>query len=883
MLGLFVAGAAEAATNIGVTSAVLPAARGTPPAEATRVLQVGADMVANERIVTDDGGKVHLLFLDGSALTIGPNSDLTLDEFVYDPVAKTGKIALSTTRGLFRLVGGKISKKTPITLKTPTATIGVRGGISMTAVTSALTQAVFLFGEALTATAQGQTQTALRPGSLIEVPAGGPPNPPIQVAGNYLAGNLANLEGAAGDQQGPVDVSDEDVAGSQVTNLNSFFPPPPDIFLAPPVDDPLCLSCATQEAALVESANITSDRTSGGSSVTSSGATITTSGLSGTYKHSTTRATGADTSFTEPFGNGIFSGGRFSESTTTFLDFPIVLDASDNFTFDGTSDSTGSPFGGITGSGFVSSNGDFIYIEATEDSFPGDHIIAFAGVPTADADVATPTNGVFRYTVKDDFLTGSIIPFISPGGGGDISGAIVSDAFLFIDDDASALQEPFLQASVGFEGTGTSQRSVFNLLVGQGLDDSGGMNFGFLQAGSTGTSLLDPTATINVFDGHVASADDIFGNDVFGLTNPDFILLEAAEVDSTDTTLSTGVDCTGPDCAVTTFFPSNLLSSTSAGTAGTTRTTVDFDGWVAGAGQVFSSGVAITSCNGGNLCMFRTATSEPTSVTYQTNATQNTAFASGNVDFPQLSAFNNTTFLFGDTGGATGNSAFIDDNLVGMIDPDVITGIQLIGTAATSALLGAVTDGVVEGAIDSILPSGVSSCTCAFMRWGYFSADVTAGTNNVLINLATFVVGDLPTAAEIVALTGSASYSGHAIGTVVKNNPADTTYIAAGAFAMSYNFGTQTGTATISQWDVAHFGGSGETFSFGVTSGGTGFENVYSGTASVAAPAGFTSSSIAGSFFRDGAANPAAGTGGHFDLFNSPTDYHAHGTFAAQK
>src|SRR5436190_1628489 len=121
------------AQEVGVTAAVNPQATGTPPERATRTLSVGIDMFRNEKITTGPEGKTQLLFVDGSALSIGPNSDVVLDEFVYDPATGNGKLAMTATKGVFRLVGGKISKNEPVTLKTPTATIGIRGGVVLAA------------------------------------------------------------------------------------------------------------------------------------------------------------------------------------------------------------------------------------------------------------------------------------------------------------------------------------------------------------------------------------------------------------------------------------------------------------------------------------------------------------------------------------------------------------------------------------------------------------------------------------------------------------------------------------------------------------------------------------------------------------------------------
>src|SRR5207244_1999886 len=74
--------------------------------------------------------QTQILFLDQSTMTVGPGSELTIDEFVFDPAAGTGKMAASLTRGVFRLVGGKLSKQdNAVSMQTPSATIGIRGGV----------------------------------------------------------------------------------------------------------------------------------------------------------------------------------------------------------------------------------------------------------------------------------------------------------------------------------------------------------------------------------------------------------------------------------------------------------------------------------------------------------------------------------------------------------------------------------------------------------------------------------------------------------------------------------------------------------------------------------------------------------------------------------
>jgi hypothetical protein len=119
--------AAADSPRVGVTSAVNPSAAGTPPGADARQLTVGSDIQFRERVITTTDGQAQILFLDQSSLLIGPNSTVVIDEFVYDPATNKGNIAATLTQGSFRYIGGKLSKQGNATLKTPVATLGIRG------------------------------------------------------------------------------------------------------------------------------------------------------------------------------------------------------------------------------------------------------------------------------------------------------------------------------------------------------------------------------------------------------------------------------------------------------------------------------------------------------------------------------------------------------------------------------------------------------------------------------------------------------------------------------------------------------------------------------------------------------------------------------------
>jgi len=200
----------RAQQRVGINSAVNPEASGLAPGGTARRLVIGQEVVFNERISTGNGGQTQLLFLDESAMSIGPNSDLTIDQFVYDPNAGVGKLAMSTTRGVMRFVGGKLSKQIDaVTVRTPSTTIAVRGGVFLLEqLPNGPLSVFFLFGNALTVTGlNGVTQTLSRPGFAITVAGpGASPSEPYRAPSPKLAELQSQLDGRTGGSGGTVQI-----------------------------------------------------------------------------------------------------------------------------------------------------------------------------------------------------------------------------------------------------------------------------------------------------------------------------------------------------------------------------------------------------------------------------------------------------------------------------------------------------------------------------------------------------------------------------------------------------------------------------------------------------------------------------------------------------
>jgi hypothetical protein len=115
------------AQQVGTATAVNPMTESTPPGATTVNLTVGANIVHKERIHTTPTGSVQLLFVDKSTLSIAPNTNLLIDEYVYDPKSNSGHMLTNLTEGALRFVGGALSHQGDASITTQDAAIGIRG------------------------------------------------------------------------------------------------------------------------------------------------------------------------------------------------------------------------------------------------------------------------------------------------------------------------------------------------------------------------------------------------------------------------------------------------------------------------------------------------------------------------------------------------------------------------------------------------------------------------------------------------------------------------------------------------------------------------------------------------------------------------------------
>lgn len=94
----------------------LPAQLGQYLGEAD-VLQTGAD------------GSLAVILRDDSVLTLGPDTQIAIERFVFEPAERRLGLVLRMARGLATYISGKIAKLAPglVQFETPVASVGVRG------------------------------------------------------------------------------------------------------------------------------------------------------------------------------------------------------------------------------------------------------------------------------------------------------------------------------------------------------------------------------------------------------------------------------------------------------------------------------------------------------------------------------------------------------------------------------------------------------------------------------------------------------------------------------------------------------------------------------------------------------------------------------------
>jgi hypothetical protein len=329
----------------------------------------------------------------------------------------------------------------------------------------------------------------------------------------------------------------------------------------------------------------------------------------------------------------------------------------------------------------------------------------------------------------------------------------------------------------------------------------------------------------------------------------------------------------------TTYYP-NAVALPASDSLGR-RSARDMHGYTGGALQKEdSSGSLVSSVAFSN--------SDPDDVDVSTSIATNKVQASLDVDDTFSSTFDeldvdfgdhDTTAFSGDTTTSSGESAFIDDfNFGAGLETGTSTNavtftVSSVAQTESDEDMYFVTADESQLAGSGFIPSGVSLCGCQYLVWGFWGGSFELSDSTVRsVHLGNWVAGEIATHAAISALTGSATYTGHAIGTVIAGSSSPNVYQAVGEWSYTMNFSSPSS----STGHLDSFDGSDYTLGGATLAANSNSLNTFSGS--------ITGSSHSGSFlgsFMKSSSDDAAEMGGHFKL--SGTDYKASGIFAAKK
>ncbi len=86
-------------------------------------------VIPGDSIRTGANSSVGLIFEDDTVVSLGPESEMEIDEFLFNPAERQLSFVARMIKGTFSFITGQIGKLAPqkVILETPGATLGVRG------------------------------------------------------------------------------------------------------------------------------------------------------------------------------------------------------------------------------------------------------------------------------------------------------------------------------------------------------------------------------------------------------------------------------------------------------------------------------------------------------------------------------------------------------------------------------------------------------------------------------------------------------------------------------------------------------------------------------------------------------------------------------------
>ena len=199
-----------------------------------RTLTTKDPILEGDTIQTGKRGRIQILFTDNTIISLGRNANLSVHEYLWQPEQQNGVLHTEVKEGIFRVMGGAITKTNPeaFTTKTPAATIGIRGSMYAGRVSNNTLSVVFQGGRGIfIENSHGHVEIPT-PGHGTNVRADQAPPPPIRFTSREIEA-LTPSTSPSGDEEpdtentGTEPTEDGDTPPSVEEEEDTPPPPPP--------------------------------------------------------------------------------------------------------------------------------------------------------------------------------------------------------------------------------------------------------------------------------------------------------------------------------------------------------------------------------------------------------------------------------------------------------------------------------------------------------------------------------------------------------------------------------------------------------------------------------------------------------------------------------
>ncbi len=798
-------------------------------------------------IETAATGSVQVLFIDKTTLNIGPNSTLVVDRFVYNPATTKGEVALSLSKGVLRLVGGFATHWGGATIATPVAAFGVRGGIATISYGPQGARAILGFGHLTVTTLCARTAPnchtttveVSRPGYGVTVAGRNQePSPPTRMSSQDIAISNAQLTSRSGQTGGASQLpTDLLAAGYNVGTLSSPVAPIPN-------------TASTGRNALATIQLATQQTVQQASQTSASVNTAKTAVAAAQVQAAINAAKTAPVTPPSP-----------SPPSPT----PPSLSPS----------SPPSP-------------------PSLQPPPPPPPPPPPAAGPTTTYSIVTQgPYSTTRRVSRVPYLTGAFA-----GTGGFIVSPILGYQAGGLGAPGAVSRQ--FQAGLSVTGKRASQNVTLFVMTSQ---ISNAPRIGYTQAGGfQGMTMRNRARWFGLAHGAVSSATPTSAPNTVPTANG--TPTGSFTLNDTFANLSTGAVSTSRSYNFLKTGPANYsfnpISAETPTTLANNHPNLRLQGYVGGMMVTASGGSNSSPANFTQPYIVTNVSGTPRDVSIflpGKSSQMGAVFNVASVNAP-IGALTTSSYLFGSSldpsnthARNTARGAYVNpSNFAGraatILDHGANIPLSTRNGQALSAMGGYANQMMVTGQsvgantasfLSSISSAPVQPCACESTQWGFWSVVNGADNRNGQLlfedqgNLLLWVAGVRTTLASLPA-TGTATYTGHAIADIATPGWIGS-YIAAGTFSNTVNFGTRSGAVTIGGLDGTNYAGAVTWIPKTTLFGGTLTGNVGSRTAT-----------LAGSFFQGGPTNttPLYGEmGGSINL--SGTNYLGSGIFLGRK